>query len=302
MKRRRKPPLDSLGLLLDTICNAFGGILFITLLLAVLVRMTPTTTEASPAQGAPSAEELRALAEQSADLQSEIKTVTLAVEQLSPLQADDPVLQELADSVRDKRSQAEQAREQRSATLQEVAEDRAEAAEINERNAAVDAEFEARTDQLAELQGDLETAKAKKTTQTGRSQVEQTNKIPVGIIIRYGRMYVWHLYSPQGVRLGMNPDDMFIVERTPRGIVCSPIPFKGVPIPDDSANGQPIVDRLSQFDSDRHFLDIVVWPDSFKEFGHLRNILVSVGFEYNLLPTDGKDEIRDRGGVNHGTQ
>jgi len=40
-KRRIRGPGDSLDLLLDTICNSFGGIIFIACLVAILARDTP---------------------------------------------------------------------------------------------------------------------------------------------------------------------------------------------------------------------------------------------------------------------
>lgn len=54
---RRKPaPTDSLELLLDTICNTFGGILFIAILVVLLLQMTPGSSQESdqtPVTGIP---------------------------------------------------------------------------------------------------------------------------------------------------------------------------------------------------------------------------------------------------------
>ena len=51
--RRRRPaenPADSLELLLDTICNTFGGVLFIALLVALLTHV-PAADRPQPAEG-----------------------------------------------------------------------------------------------------------------------------------------------------------------------------------------------------------------------------------------------------------
>ena len=50
MKRRALAPADSLDLLLDTMCNTFGGIILIALLVALLARQTAPQTEASPSR------------------------------------------------------------------------------------------------------------------------------------------------------------------------------------------------------------------------------------------------------------
>ncbi|MFM2219326.1 MAG: hypothetical protein RL240_3644, partial [Planctomycetota bacterium] len=48
-KRRRRPQTSSLDLFLDTICNAFGGIMFISILISILIQMRgdPSDTPAS---------------------------------------------------------------------------------------------------------------------------------------------------------------------------------------------------------------------------------------------------------------
>jgi hypothetical protein len=47
MSRRRQKPLDSLELLLDTMCNTFGGIIMIALLIALLSRDTDANASAT---------------------------------------------------------------------------------------------------------------------------------------------------------------------------------------------------------------------------------------------------------------
>jgi chromosome segregation ATPase len=47
--RRASGPGDSLELLLDTICNAFGGILFLTILLTMLLRLSHPKTDSQAA-------------------------------------------------------------------------------------------------------------------------------------------------------------------------------------------------------------------------------------------------------------
>lgn len=47
-RRRRTTSADSLELLLDTICNTFGGVLFIAILVVILLRMTGESEEETP--------------------------------------------------------------------------------------------------------------------------------------------------------------------------------------------------------------------------------------------------------------
>ncbi|MEO8166385.1 MAG: hypothetical protein ABI619_13420, partial [Betaproteobacteria bacterium] len=48
MRRRTNTDDSSLELLLDTICNTFGGILFISMLVVILLNMTSEAVEDSP--------------------------------------------------------------------------------------------------------------------------------------------------------------------------------------------------------------------------------------------------------------
>lgn len=50
MKRRALIPADSLDLLLDTMCNTFGGIILIALLVALLSRTGGPSAEAPASQ------------------------------------------------------------------------------------------------------------------------------------------------------------------------------------------------------------------------------------------------------------
>ena len=51
MNRRRRTRTSSLELLLDTICNTFGGVLFLAILVTVLLRTTSKLESASDYQG-----------------------------------------------------------------------------------------------------------------------------------------------------------------------------------------------------------------------------------------------------------
>lgn len=50
MSKHGSPTSDSLELLLDTICNTFGGIVFIALLIVVMLRLSPTKEISAPAR------------------------------------------------------------------------------------------------------------------------------------------------------------------------------------------------------------------------------------------------------------
>ena len=70
MSRRRAVKQDSLELLLDTICNTFGGVLFIAIMVVMLLQNAGQGPET--VVPAPSPEELEARTEQLATLSAEV--------------------------------------------------------------------------------------------------------------------------------------------------------------------------------------------------------------------------------------
>ena len=74
---------DSLEMLLDTMCNVLGGVVFITLTLALLVRSSPAPAAApSPEQAAELANELSAATSSNAWLKTELERLQDAHQQL----------------------------------------------------------------------------------------------------------------------------------------------------------------------------------------------------------------------------
>ena len=63
MRRRLRPTKDSLDLLLDTMCNAFGGIVLIALLVAILIEKPGDESSKASASGKESLEKLRKVRE-----------------------------------------------------------------------------------------------------------------------------------------------------------------------------------------------------------------------------------------------
>ena len=62
MSRKREGPDGSLELLLDTICNTFGGVLFISILVVILLNMSSKQAETTPPTDAARAELIEAQA------------------------------------------------------------------------------------------------------------------------------------------------------------------------------------------------------------------------------------------------
>ena len=77
--RASKKKSDSMDLLLDTICNTFGGVLFIALLVVMLVQTSPAgRSQASPVRDSNSAEQIAQRRGELASLTDELARVQAA--------------------------------------------------------------------------------------------------------------------------------------------------------------------------------------------------------------------------------
>jgi hypothetical protein len=75
MSRRKRTADSSLELLLDTICNTFGGVLFLAILICVLLRMASPLEQLVAEHDRTTPEEMQALELQLDALVAEIETL-----------------------------------------------------------------------------------------------------------------------------------------------------------------------------------------------------------------------------------
>lgn len=300
--RRRSAPPDSLELLLDTICNTFGGVLFLAILIAVLIR-TSSKIQDRPDEEAPPATPVSAEEwyKAEANLQkalSEREALEKAIERQTALLGEiaGPEFQEALgkQKIRD---------EARRKLLEQHREALGELAELQEKLEGLDAELAGLDRSLADLPRHIEDAKkelekqiAARTQASRMSRTRTTSKREVSGILRYGRFYLWHHYDEHGNRLGVNTDDMLILEENADEYLVEPKPFGGAVVADNPAATAALSRILARFDRDKRYLGVVVYPDSFKQFGYLKKLFIERGFEYRLMPTEPGERIVDRGG------
>jgi len=316
MRRRRGNGDSSLELLLDTICNTFGGVLFLAILVSLLLKSVGATSAASQAadesprpavsksQLIRSSVEARELQDRLRRLDSDLASVRGFVTQFST--------PDLAASL--ERLHAEQRRHddleaKKASALKAVAADQAaraaaaaaaRAAQKRAEQAASSAEEEiARLDEarrraavLAEAAIKLEEAiESRQVIQsTGRAPRERTtSKKEFGLMLRYGRLYLMHVHD--GGTREVNTKD-FVVEE---GVVTNTAkarPGAGIDITaiDGDVSLQGI---LAGYPASNWYPCLVVHPDSFDTFQIVKSQLVARGYEYRLLVTD--DPVNDSG-------
>jgi hypothetical protein len=270
--RRQQRP-DSLELLLDTMCNTFGGIIMIALLIALLSRDASSETSAS--------ENLRR------QLQSLEQQTTEAQQLQQKLRTIDPTTTaafELLSQRDELRQQIESARQTiQSNTTALAAMPQADPAEINR----LAAQLQSKTNELQTLQQQVERdiQARQRTLRLPRERV--TAKRTHYFIIRYGKIYPVHVFRDRARTLNTQSLDW---RETPDGQIATPKPQLGL----DTATFARLLVEIPAETYSTHF---IVYNDSFPTFLAARQIPLARNFDtgWEFLPEDRPVVFSSRG-------
>lgn len=282
----------SLDLLLDTITNALGGILFLAILLVLLTKASRAMTGQADSVASGDVELLRqelASARQRLDnLQEQADTAAaLARSVISPDAKEE--LQSLSQS----RVQFDQLVAQRSQITRQIESARAARGSGGEAAQAQSASFEEATQQLEELKSQVEAEQNKRRVALPLPQERTPSTSPVNITVRYGRIYFNRGKRPADPN-DANLDDFIdlggdggLLGDTYRQI--TPKPWAGIPILEGDEVSRQARSALQAWPADNYYTTIAIWDDSFAAMQKLREFLVSRGYRYRLIPlTDGE--------------
>lgn len=282
-RRNASTTLSSLDLFLDTACNAFGGIMFMAILLTIMAQLRSSQPPARDARPPLDPHEMARLEERAAALEAEQVQLENAIDQLRPhAQIDaNPAAQQLKTQIDQLRETCQRTdAEQRDALDQLTAQIR---------------ENETMRDSLPEVPQQLQTAEAEldaltvKYEQVIRSR-EQRVRLPkvrisqksnVLTMLRYGRLYVIHRVAPDGART-IDTSAVKVVVNGPQTSIA-PIPGAGWSV-EDPGQRQAIETWLRTGDPQVHSITVAVFGDSFESFATLKELLIERGFEYELIP------------------
>lgn len=303
MKRRRESA-SSLELLLDTICNTFGGVLFLAILVCVMLRSAPRlkTLAANPsAESVATQSRLAAISGERDVLQASLRQQARLQERFSDAATEEAwheretLNARLASTLRarDDALRAMAAIEQANAAA-ELAETKKESAAAAVDAAEAKRELATATTDATEARRAL-AAEIAARTQVARLPCERsTNKREIGLVVRFGRLYEWIKRDMQELRVRLNTDEFVVVEERDDEIVTIPKPYAGVPITTEQTPN--LRAKLAELDPRSQYVAVVVWSDSFAQFLQLKSLLVERGLEYRLMPLAEGDPIFSQGG------
>lgn len=283
MKRRRTVQASSLDLFLDTICNAFGGIMFMAILLSVLVQnRSKQPAPISPSQVQMTAAEAREIVSKFDSLRS---THSRLSDLLVELRKNQPLPE--SEEIRNLSRQCEQAQKELDDTLLQQSEVSKQLGKQLERNAKiVQSKEDFRASLSAERLSLEKDTRALDEAMAGQMEVlklpvlKTSSKVRVYLLIQYNKVYA--LMAQPGevsVHSELNEEHLNIRRIDDRAFNASPKSSQGW-----SPSSKEVASYLKSCSSTSHIFAVLVWPDSHSEFGLLKEKLMEQGFQYELQP------------------
>lgn len=289
MKREAPSSGDSFDLFLDTVCNAFGGIVFLAILIALMTKIRHDPSGSEYAEMPVTAVAMQALEFELQQQHHRLANLQTLREQLPapPVTEQAVNLSDLSDEMKDLAADEQQLIKQRSEMGEQLVKIARETASLPSRIEESEKRFEEVTIQLASAKANWEVVQKQKS-QTMQVPRERSGQGARGIV----------LLSRGELFLVCSPDDEH-GEFFDRHVASKPI---------RGSNGYEILPRYGKglslggeksiaairgtaqrLSREGGTLIIVAYPDSYQHFGPVRDAFKSFGMSYELwVQADGE--------------
>lgn len=286
-KRRRVSTSDSLDLFLDTICNAFGGLLFLAILLTLLVQMR-SNDDSGSSQEVVSQVEIDRLALEVKTAERRRQELSAQVAKLSQLagKMDASPLQQKANAIEELQKKLEPLLSQIQSESQLVESMLREMREIEEQMANLEVELPRAREDLAQAKQNLSESLTSRQQSVEAPSERMTLKSAICLLMRYNRVY---LVFRDDLNQAVNTEHVEDVS-SGKSVTVQTKPAKGWDITSDAGLEQFTL-LLADASPDDRFCSIAVWPDSYGNFEKIKSIMIDRGFNYELLPLTTQEKI-----------
>jgi hypothetical protein len=286
MRRRTLAPKDSLDLLLDTMCNAFGGIVLMAILIALLIQDTGSGNTPSPPARRETDEAARKARELAA-LEAEIASLEETREANRELIALVRRRNELEAAAVERRASGNLSNAQLNKRLGDLLGEKSAALDQLGRAstslATVKAELLAKQTELGRIEDGLDDFVASRVTETRPPELRDSSGSQFNVIFRYGEIFlVQHLETDSAGEIEgviRNTDSISWL-----GSETFPLQGSGIILSRDRAellNTLRAIKRHNEanadFPSERLYLVSFVYGDSFHLIDPFRALIDEVG-------------------------
>lgn len=296
----RRTSGSSLELLLDTMCNTFGGVMFIAISLVVIAAMLPPV---SPSRPIAETEEAAGIRRELEQLQSRLEAIRKEREELEPfrkLQNNDArakLLEELA-ALRESRDQAEMGRNLAAAARRalelETASSLRELAECEKKLSRLDetiTELKRNHSDILEQISDLQNKEETLSPMLEFAVLTERQERPYYLLLNCGKL--WRI-GPEELPDGASrPSDEMESEISGDLVICRPRAEKGIPVFAGEAFSSEFTALLSAIPAGR-IPSFQLGSADAETFFRLRGMLKQQGVLHGFTLTDAPDRFQYR--------
>lgn len=287
MKRRFTSEESSLELLLDTICNTFGGILFISLLVVIILNTTSESAVHSPPSQAAQASMIQASIERD-ELTQELDRLKAAVSQQRTVAgsviSDDVV--RLAKQVKEQQANYDGALIDKSKAVGNLTQAQASINQLTQDAADIKSKLNDAQEKWAALQHVLDQKVAAKSRTAPMPKVRHAGVDESVYFLKGGKLFGPYLQN--GVP---NATDFIEVQQN-GDTVLDVKPTGGVGVDADGNNTDELVVKFHGLNPKVYGAKVFAWPDSYVHFDAVRLALGEVDLGYELIPVDDNAVIK----------
>ncbi|MDO5580227.1 MAG: hypothetical protein Q4G69_03765 [Planctomycetia bacterium] len=301
--RRKNIQGDSLELFLDTICNTFGGILFIALLVIILLQISgKNQLESTPQDTVDEMEyiqvqnEYEQLKEEWEHLSKQIRKI----EEMNHKFTQDSLKNEF-EKMKKLQKNFKIGMQEKEDLLKKSIKASKETGMISQALDALNKQCRDEEKVKKKKEKILNKEEDKKVRKRTLPQMRPTSKREIAVILRFNRFYLWHRYNKYGTNIGLNTDDFLVLSEDKKIRETLPNITKGIPL--DQGDPSPAIKRkLESFSPQNYKLSFLIWPDSYDSWKTVQNAVGNLGFDYTPIPTYNGCLWVDRGGKNRDVQ
>ena len=288
MRRTNNSDDGSLELLLDTVCNSFGGIIFISLLLVVLLNTTSESTVDSDVPEV-STLELRESENQRETLTAKLnrlREATEGIEDSTGMLVSDELL-EKAERLEQKEAERVDRVERRSQLAGDSSKAQIQIAEIDEEAKKSKQQIAEEAQRVARLETRLAKAASRRSRTARMPKLEDSKNRPwKGYLMKYGK-----LYGPVFVNGNRNTADFDFTTEGGTTFI-DPKPRGGLRIAVDGSNIASVRRKFSNVRPSRENVLIDVWQDTYEQYDPVRVALEERGIKKALRLAEPNTRLR----------
>jgi hypothetical protein len=284
--KRKAAESSSFDLFLDTVCNAFGGIVFLAILLALLIQTRQIVkSDDPPAQQPTSADEMRKLVSQLDELTAKHATLAVTLDGIP-----EPVSQVLGGEFEAFTAQMDEIEEQLKDLNRKNTTAVVNLSEQLKANETLKSDSISSSESLAQAKqklNDLQTEyrqtveSARQTLTLPRTRVSSS----ASVLMLFDGGEVYLAYQPKLFSSDFNTDHVTTRESIDGRIEVRPVPGAGWKI--DQTDGMSKVRSLiAETAQAGNIITLAIWPSAYGSFTEIREEMIRSGVPYRLWVRD----------------